>query len=74
MLIFQKSLLGVAREPLGAPRDSRGPMGPHINYREERANARDEREVPIRGGIGGEGRKGRDRSRPLFTSPRFGNS
>ena len=29
----------------GAPRDIRGPMGPHINYREERANARDEREV-----------------------------
>ena len=33
----------------GAPRDTWNPMGPHINYREERANARDEREVFISG-------------------------
>ena len=39
--------LGVARPPLGPRATCGGPMGPLINYREERASARDEREVFI---------------------------
>ena len=40
---------GVARPPQGPRATCGGPMGPLINYREERANARDEREVSISG-------------------------
>ena len=35
-----KSVLGLARPTLGPL----GPMGPHLNYRDERASARDEAE------------------------------
>ena len=47
--MFKIFFLGVARPPLGPRATCGGPMGPLINYREERANARDEREVFISG-------------------------
>ena len=44
-LIFLQSLLGFAREPLGAPRDSQGPMGPQIvNYPSHQAPGPDGKE------------------------------